>query len=622
MTGIALCCSRLKWIVCVALVLTCGRFARADEEMRTWTDASGTHKVEAQYAGMTGTKVKLTQPNGKKLEIELKKLSAADQKYIESLSANDPFKPAKEDDSEEAGGDGKPRTVSVDWSASEAIRLESPGSEWTASVAPHPGWGARPTGVTLPAKTNFFEGLNGMAVNLAAKKAVVCFRLGRDDNDCKLRLVTCDLAAGKAGPIATAEGQMAPLALDDSGSRVLMRRDAFGFGNHDKLELWTIKGKTVRRTLAWTAYDDSWAPNRDVNWAEFTDADHLLTTSANGKIVLWNLKTAQPIWHLETTSGAIPCLSGDRKTLGFCTNNQVVLFDIANRKALAMASTPKPLTWPNTAFSPSGKRLACIAQNRIFVWDTANGKLLADFETPGISLTGGIGFPDDRFLLCGNKFLIELVSHLKLWEYDGAERMQTVGKLTFAALAAHNASGALLTLELPHKEARDLLAKALAQSDIFVFREGTKVKLDVQGVPAADRDHVREVLTQKLAGMKCPIDDNGAITLAAKVTAPARRTMSYMHAGDYEVTEYFSELRFVYQGNSAWFANGTNIPGVLTVKRGENVESILRQASAKPNIAFFDNAVLPSYIQNPSAGGAAPGRQTIGASHLTTSGLR
>jgi hypothetical protein len=266
--------------------------------------------------------------------------------------------------------------------------------------------------------------------------------------------------------------------------------------------------------------------------------------------------------------------------------------------------------------------MACIAQNRILVWDTTNGKVLANFETPGINLTGGIGFPDDHFLLCGNRFLVELENHLKLWEYNGAEKMQTVGNLTVAALAAQNAPGALLMLELPHKEARDLLAKALARSDMFVFREGTKVKLDVEGVPAGDRDHVRDVLTRKLAGMKCPVDDDGTISLVANVTAPNERTMSFMHAGDYRVTEYFSELRFVYHGSAAWFSSGSNISSVLTVRRGENVEGILRRASEKPNIGFYDDVVLPNYIQNPSLGQTAPGRQTIGASQITTSGLQ
>lgn len=196
MRRIPLRCSRLIWVTCVACVLARGLFARADEAMRTWGDVSGKYKVEARYSGMTGTKVKLTRENGKKLEIELKQLSADDQKYIESLNSNNPFKPAKDDDSEEAGN-VQPRAVSVDWSASQAIRLESPGTDWTARVAPHPGWGVKPKTVTLPPKVDFFEGINGMAVNVVAKKALVCFHLGHHDGGSKLRLVLCDLAEGK-----------------------------------------------------------------------------------------------------------------------------------------------------------------------------------------------------------------------------------------------------------------------------------------------------------------------------------------------------------------------------------------------------------------------------------------
>ena len=88
------------WMLCVVFVLTSGLLANAEEEVRTWTDASGKYKIEARYIGTKGTKVTLEQPNGKKIEIELKQFSADDQKRIESLDAN-PFKPAKEEGSEE-----------------------------------------------------------------------------------------------------------------------------------------------------------------------------------------------------------------------------------------------------------------------------------------------------------------------------------------------------------------------------------------------------------------------------------------------------------------------------------------------------------------------------------------
>jgi SLA1 homology domain 1, SHD1 len=612
----------------VALLVVLGGYTGA-EELRTWTDSTGRHKMEGKYAGMAGSKVKLELKTGKKMEIELKKLSEADQKYVADLDAENPFKPEEDNPFQPAAGGGKAMApgqvqgnVTVDWTKSDAILLEAP-DEWKAEVAPHPGFAVSPKSVALPPKIDFFEKTAGLVANAVSQQAVVCFRLGRDEKDSNVRLVKCDLKTGKSTGIATAQALVSPIALHDDGKQVLMRHDGFGSGNQETLELWTIQGQSVQKTLSWMPYDEQWKPNRDVSWAEFVDAGHLLTCSRAGKVAMWDLSTAQPLWHFETANGATPCLSGDRKLIGFCSADKVGLFDIASRKFVGLSSTPGTLTWPITAFSPSGKRLACIAQSRILVWDTATGKLLCDFEAPGLHLTGAIGFPDDNFLLGGNRFMIDLQNQLKLWEYSGAEQMVHIGKHTLAGLGTHNAPGALLSLELPHKDARDLLNKALTQPDLFVFREGTSVKLDVAGIPAADQAHVREVLTKKLTDMKCPVADTGTISLVAVVVGPKEREVSYMHSGDYKVQEYFTQLHFMYQGTPAWTASSTNIPFMLSLKRGENIEGVLRKLSEKPNTSFYDGVILPKFLQKPTAGqGGAASRQTLGGSQILTSGLK
>ena len=122
--------------------------------------------------------------------------------------------------------------------------------------------------------------------------------------------------------------------------------------------------------------------------------------------------------------------------------------------------------------------------------------------------------------------------------------------------------------------------------------------------------------------MKCPVDDKGTISVVASVTPGPERTVGFIHGGDYRVTEYFTELRFVYHGDVAWFASSSNIPGVVTIHRGENVEGVLRRASAHPNMKFYDDAVLPTFLQKPSASRGPNGGQTIGASQITTSGVQ
>jgi hypothetical protein len=51
-------------------------------EFRTWTDASGKHKTEAQFNGMAFGKVKLLKRNGGEITIPLEKLSDNDKEWI------------------------------------------------------------------------------------------------------------------------------------------------------------------------------------------------------------------------------------------------------------------------------------------------------------------------------------------------------------------------------------------------------------------------------------------------------------------------------------------------------------------------------------------------------------
>ncbi len=54
---------------------------------REWTNAAGTFRLEAEFAGVDGTKVKLQRPDGRILTVPVTNLSAADQDFIRAQSA-------------------------------------------------------------------------------------------------------------------------------------------------------------------------------------------------------------------------------------------------------------------------------------------------------------------------------------------------------------------------------------------------------------------------------------------------------------------------------------------------------------------------------------------------------
>ncbi len=627
------------WTVLIAFsIATIG----VAQESRTWSDASGKFKIKAKFLSEEGGTVTLETEDGKELEIELKKLNSADQKIIADLKKemsdspfkskeNDPFKPkgtgtSKPSSKKESSSEPvtEMRVVTVDWTDADVIPLGGAGEEWNIEfpAANEFQFKSRVKTAALPAKSNFFEGIKGLAVNTVAKKAAVGFVLGEPKPRGTTRVVICDLETGKAGTPATAPGQMTPIALHDDGKQILMRREEWGMGNLDRLEVWTLKGSKAVKQVEVVPFADQNGGDKDIMWAEFIDADTLAFSSRGGRVALWKFPEMSPICYFETAVGAVPSLSPDRKYIAFSNGEQVGLFDVAKHEIAVQHPTPSKLQWPYMAFSPSGKRLGCVAFDKVLCWNAETGELINEIPANGANFHGQIDFPHDNFLLAGGKFLVDIDNQLKLWQYEGAEQLKTVGGWTFMATTDGSKPGSLLAAQLPHPGALDIQKKALTDPSLFVFKTGTKVKLDVNGItdPAA-RDQVLQALTKKLKDMDCTIGPDGTIDVVATVEGPKVREISFFSSGDYKMQEYVTALKFVYQGKVAWQSTSTNVPFMVHLKRGENMESHLRSLE-KPQYGFYDGVHLPKFLQKPTQGTGPQAQHTIGQSRITTTGIR
>ncbi len=517
--------TRTFWTAGLVLCLTT---VLAAQDMRTWSDASGKFKIKAKFVSEDAGTVTLETDDGKELEIEVKKLSSADQKVIADLKkemSNNPFK-AKDGDPFKPKGTGTSkstpkktttkdesatelRVVKVDWSEAELIPLGASSDEWKLEVLPsgeETQFKSRMKTVALPPKTNFFEGVKGLAINPVAKKAVVGYVLGEPKPQGTTRVVICDLETGKAGTVATAQGQMTPIALHDDGKQILMRREEWGMGNLDRLEVWTLKGSKVAKQVEIVPFAESNGGEKDVMWAEFIDEETLAFSSRNGRVALWKFPEMTPICYFETVNGAVPALSPDRKYIAFSNGEQMGLFDVAKHEVALQRPAPSKLQWPYMAFSPSGKRIGCVAFDKVLCWETETGELINEIPANGAHFHGQIDYPHDSFLLAGGKTLVDIDNQLKLWHYDGAEQLHTAGGWTFMATTDGSKPGALIAAQLPHPAALDIQKKVLTDPSLFVFKAGMKVKLDVNGItdPAA-RDKVTQSLTKKLKDMDCTI---------------------------------------------------------------------------------------------------------------------
>lgn len=635
-----------------ALLVACllgagpGLCLAAAAELRTWTDASGKFKIKAKFVSLTNGVVTLENEDGTELEIELKKLSAADQKAANDAvkaESENPFKTAAPSDPFKTKTKGsKPvattrpggknavsstdaKMVKVNWTSVSRVTLNPPRSGGWQVALPKVDEQEKfePATTALPSKSNFFEKLKGVAISRVANKAAVGFVLTHGEPKGISRVVLCDLKSGDASEPATATGQMSPLALHDDGEQIVMRRDEFGFGNQDRLEVWTLDGGNVSKNQAWVPYDDVKGPGRDVAWAEFLDGDRLVTCSRGGIVVVWKFPEIRPMMVVNLVDGVLPALSPDRKLLAYSTGADVGLFDLTKKSVVTQQPMPERLTNPSLAFSPSGKRLACGGGGKIFIWDLATGKLESTIPTAGLGFQGGIDFPDDGFILAGGKYLFDIANQLKLWTYNGPEEAKTVGEWTlFAATDGEKAPGALVPVQVPHPAAREMLKKAISDPSYFALHPGTVVKINVSGIPdAGQQARVSAALARRLQESDCLVGSNGTIELVASVDAAKEREISFWHSGTYKMKEFVTRVKFVYEGQSAWETSGTNVPFLVQLKKGENMEGHLRERE-KPEYAFFERVELPRYIPKPTGGKGGGHSLTLGQSNVTTAGVR
>ncbi len=618
--------SRLVLVAALSLAIAT---ASRGEDLRTWTDSTGQFDLQAKFVSVEDGVVNLIRENGAKMKIALDKLSRADQEYVAGLISAGPL---------EASGDSSTmseepttgpvyegaREVTVNWDRARKIAIIAGGSGWSIVPGAADTAGFRARSVELPENDRSSGKFNGVAVNIVAKRAVVGYKvrrkLGRMEGSS--RIVMCDIESGQTIASATGLGEMTPLAVHDDGERILMRQDGSGMRKANRLEMWSIEGEVATPSLILTLHSTGHNLQREVIWAEFVDATTLVTCSRWGQVVLWDLVSAQPICQFQTIHGAVPAISGDRKWISFCSKDKMGLFDIENRAMAGVQDTPVTLEGPRMAFSPSGSKIGCIAKDRILVWDTATGRLEQNFTTTGVRIEGAVDFPDDRFILGGKQFLISLDTQLKLWRYQGVAYAHTVGGTTFLLVADSHGPRMLAAAKLPHAAASSLLDEVTRQPDLFVFRKGTPVKLNVAGIKSAQRKRVSDALTEKLSQMGCPIQFDAALEVVATVEGPTQKKILYGPRGQYDVQEYCTRVKFIYQGTPIWQTSGTNIPYFFAKKDGEDLKETFRKAGLQPNYSFYDSVVLPEYLQGPSANRGTGGGQTLGQCRVTPKGFR
>jgi hypothetical protein len=612
----------------MAVVLLCLSAAVA-EDVRTWTDTTGKFTIMAKFVALKDGKVTLEKDDGKTVEIDLTKLSPADQKIAKDKAAamdDDPFKPKDppKTTTPKKGSRTNPadeKLPAPDWSEAKAIEVVPAKTEWKFTVsAPATEPKLRAAPITLAGRTDFvFEKLRSFAVNAASRHAVVGYGQDFPQDKTMTRIVLCDLEKGTTIASATTPVFMVPADLNDDGTQILMRAEG---QKKERLELWTVSNGTINKGTAWAPYGDLDGHNRNVNWAAFTDSKHAITISASGKLAIWDLATTKPIYHMQVLGGCIPAFSPDRKYLAFATSTEIGILELATGQLVVKQNTPQNLNNPILAFSPSGKRLACTNMNKLFVWDFTTGELFRDID---VLAPGAPVLPTDDHALVGMGRLIDLQSQIPLWEYQGAEMPQLIGGLTWFVVDDFNNKRAyIVPARLPHTAAKNALEKAMRDPNYFVVKPGTAIRIDVSGITDQGKQaKALAGLTERVKLIGCTVAANAPVELVASTEAGQVQDITYRSFGmprfgpagggtTYKVKEHFSRLQFRSQGQKIWETQWSNIQHFVHLQN-ETLEQFL-QRNDQPNYGLFERVDLPKYLSK-------TGNRSLGTSRITGAGL-
>ncbi len=608
------------------------------QDSRTWKDASGKFEVVATFVRVEGNKVVLKKADGTLLNVPLDKLSPIDQGYVEgrrssSGGAENPFQemssdsgspstnsgsPPANSSSSASSGSGGMREFKVDFQAAPETVVAV--GNWSPNLDSQPSSPIELKPIALKSKEGFWERFGKAAVNLTAKRAVISLHTKPPGKPGTTRMQLIDLESGRSLANASGEGIWSALAIHDDGERIVVQEQK---DDQTQGQLSTVRldRKNIIPIDSWRPYEtmDQPAKEQAVRFVRFINNNRLLTLSQNGKVVIWDFETRQPVRRFSYHGACQPSLSNDRKYLAICGGD---IFGIVNLEepdeTPSVKKAPQMNYWLSSSFSPSCKRFAAATMSKLMVWDVASGDVLFEGKIPGVPTNGSLYFPDEDFVMLNGDKLVEFSSGIKLWRYQGGAPIRAADQMLYVHIGDPSR---MMPLEIPHAAAREMLAEAKSQSDLFILKKGAPVAIDLNDVPGQFRQDVEQKIKANIESKGFVYASSAPVSIKATITGPTTEAVSYHFAGSFVVRQFKSQLNIEYDGKSIWASSATNVPGAVSGRDQADIKQQLDKAGQSPNLNFFGAVQLPDFLQKPSGDGKNQDAQMLGVSTIGANGI-
>jgi hypothetical protein len=446
---------------------------------------------------------------------------------------------------------------------------------------------------------------------LGGGRAVVPFYSGSGSEVRTLRIELLDLVNGENVGNVKADPLSKPLDVSPSGTRMVGVAHGFHSGTRKRVDVFDLPpgaqlpdGAEARHVISFVPYVTAEYTWKDVEWARFTDDEHLVTCTWQGDVIAWEIKNAKALWRVKIAAGTYPALSPGRKQVAVQTPQGLAVVDAMAGKVLCIVEGSR--SFGSIAFSPDGKRLVGISGRTLCAWDLAEGKVMPEIGLPVKAAYGGVIALDQRFALIGGSDLLDLDKKVVVWRYNGAGKLFLHHAGRCWMMSNEAGRNALAGTTLPHAAAVKA-ADSIKPGEGLLIRPGAAVALSValEATPE-QQQKIGAAITAQLQQQGMRVDPASPIKLIARTETGKTTEQEYRQIGrgpawnapteKVAVTEKITRIFFEHDGKVAWESRtSSGTPMFVSAKEGQTIGQAVQAASVF-NVRFLESVRVPAYV--------------------------
>lgn len=639
---------------------------------RTWTDASGKHKVQGGLKFADSKEVQIAQSNGKTIKIKVANLSPKDRAFVKEfldkeaeLGGDDTENPfILADDSEMVESDDDSMSESSlggslsfkdaaeddeDTDKGVASSGKSADPERRKAIVQNvkrfsgkfdkPFWSVKPLrgfpdvkfeefGVVTGIKKPTFAGMRLKSGGTFGVTVLGAYQQGSHGSDFSRYTVIF----GKGGAVTNNFESDTPwklMSISSDGKRAAMVRIE-GFDKGNDVGIFNITKDGLVPDFQFTAGGGSWD---EVLFVDFAAGNRLVTISQKSNVGIWDLANKSGVKALYVgNSGGIhsAVLSPAREVMAMPAGNGIAIYDLASAKLAGLIARPNPPS--QLSFSPDAKKLMVFEPYTVTIYNLENGEFINQVPVAEHRSDAPITWLG-KYLLIGN-VVYDVERVLPVWTYEGdTSHRSTIGPYVFTAFPGENSSSFSM-MELPHQAAIDAAGK-VDPATIYAIQPGDGVTLEYnfRTTPTDKQEAIKKVMEAKVAKLGWIPSASSNIKIRIDMEQGKQESKDYYQGdprfpfrpifgnptGPKETVSYtpWTQKIQIFTGDKMEYeaVGYRTAPSNLTLNEGETtVAAVNRYCQPSPD--FFEHLpIAPKLLKKEYQGG-------LGKSSITADGLK